>query len=358
MAEDVRPLLQQLATEVGLTTVHLARVHDAQHAPDPAAYAAWVERGMHGSMDYLARGIDLRQDPRLRLKDARTAAVFTLRYAADRPDDPGDRFGKVARYAWGRDYHNLFGKRLSRLMKRLRARGIDCWGGVDTAPILERMWARLAGVGFTGKNTVTIVPATTSWMFLGVVFLAADSTPDSPITKEHCGTCTRCLVGCPTDAFPQPYTLDSRRCIAYWTIEARGLPPRELRPHFGRWLFGCDVCQEVCPHNTQPPGPDSEDLLPRHAWLDCVQVLNTPDAVLMTELTGTPLRRPKAHGLKRNALLVLANRGQDDVVDTVRAQLEHSEPVVRAAAVWCLTTLGAAPNIPVGEHPLVLAEGG
>ena len=341
MAEDVRPLLDRLAAEVGLTSAHLARIDAAEQALDPAAYRDWLARGRHADMGYLERGADVRCNPLMRLADTKTVAVFTLRHAHQRPPDPGDRYGMVARYAWGRDYHNLFGKRLSRLMKRLRANGIDCWGGVDTAPILERMWARLAGVGFTGKNTVTIVPATTSWMFLGTVFLTAEATPDPPLVKDHCGTCTRCLTNCPTDAFPSPFSLDANRCIAYWTIEARGLPPRALRAGFQRWLFGCDVCQEVCPHNTRPPGPDDDDLLPRNAWLDAAELLATPDEVLVERFTGTPLRRPRGHGLKRNALLFLANRGNDDVVDIVRAQLQHPEPVVRAGAVWCLGQLGA-----------------
>jgi epoxyqueuosine reductase len=340
VAEDVRPVLTRLAAEVGLSTVHVARFDGHDKAPDADAYDAWVASGMHADMSYLARGSDVRRNPALRLDDTRSVAVFSLRHAHQRPADPGGSTGHVARYAWGRDYHNLFGKRLVRLMKRLRAEGIGCWGGVDTAPILERKWARLAGAGFTGKNCLTIVPANTSWMFLGTVFLNAHATPDPPLVRDHCGTCTRCLVACPTDAFTGPYTLDARRCISYWTIEARGLAPRPLRPGFGRWLFGCDVCQEVCPHNTRPPPPDSDDLLPRNAWLDCVTLLNSPDDALIERFTGTPLRRPGGTGLKRNALIVLGNLGDDGVVDTVREQLVHSSEVVRAAAVWCLQQLG------------------
>ncbi len=261
----------------------------------------------------------------------------------------------VARYAWGRDYHNLMGKRLRKLRRRLDAAGIRSWGGIDTAPILERPWATAAGLGFTGKHTLQIVPGQGSWLLLGILFVDAE-VPDDPPARGGCGTCTRCLEICPTDALPAPYELDARRCISYWTIEARGLPPETLRPGLGRWVFGCDLCQEVCPHNHHPPDPDEVDLEPRHAWLDLDGILAAPDPALIERFTGTPLRRPGAVGLKRNALLVLGNLGDDGAIDPIRRYgLIHASPVVRAASVWALARLGA----PVPRHdpdPTVQAE--
>ncbi|MBW2257213.1 MAG: tRNA epoxyqueuosine(34) reductase QueG, partial [Deltaproteobacteria bacterium] len=237
MAEAyANPLVRHLAHELGLHTVRFAVVGPT---PELSHFDDWLAAGRHGEMAYLARGREVRANPRVRLPGARSVAVLALEHHHRRPPDPGGRTGLVARYAWGRDYHNLLGKRVRKLRARLRKAGIDSWGGVDTAPILERAWARAAGLGFTGKNCVTIQPARTSWSFLGVLFLDAPAMPDAPL-GDHCGSCERCLVGCPTHAFLAPRLLDATRCIAYWTIEARGLPPRDLRPAFGRWVFGCD----------------------------------------------------------------------------------------------------------------------
>lgn len=334
---DTRAHLTALAASVGFRTVRFAAVGPT---PRGESLTGWLADGHHADMAWMEAQVDVRLDPRIRMPGARSVMVLAVEHAHERPPDPGGRTGLVARYAWGRDYHNLVGKRLERLKSRLRADGVGCWGGVDTAPILERGWAAAAGLGFNGKNGLQIVPARTSWMFLAVLFVDVEVPPDAPL-RDHCGRCVRCLTACPTQAFPAPHVLDARRCIAYWTIEAAGLPPRPLRPAFGRWVFGCDVCQEVCPHNVAPPDPDEADLLPRHAWLDLDDVVRTPDDVLMTRFLGTPLRRPKARGLKRNALIALGNLGDDGAVDTVRLALHHPEPVVRGAAVWALSRLGA-----------------
>ncbi len=236
------------------------------------------------------------------------------------------------------------GKRLRRLKRRLDEAGIRSWGGVDTAPILERPWANAAGLGFTGKNTLQIVPGRTSWIFLAILFVDAECAPDAPL-GDHCGRCTRCLVACPTSAFRGPRDLDARRCISYWTIEARELAPEALLPGFGRWVFGCDVCQEVCPHNHDPDDPDEADFAPRHAWLDLDELLATPDEALMARFEGTPLRRPGAAGLKRNALVALGNLRDPDAAALVHDHaLRHPAPVVRRAAAWALRQLDPGPS--------------
>jgi epoxyqueuosine reductase len=330
--------------------VRFARVGSTPHY---AAYRAFLDQGWHGEMAWMADKLPVRADPRHRSPDARTAMVLAVHHHHRRPPDPGGLTGAVARYAWGRDYHNLVGKRLKKLRRTFREQGIASWGGVDTAPILERSWASASGLGFTGKNCVSILPAKTSWMFLAVLFLDVEVAPDAPL-RDHCGRCRRCLDACPTDAFAGPRKLDARRCIAYWTIEASGLAPRELRPGFGRWVFGCDVCQEVCPHNVAAADPEEDDLLPRHAWLDLPELLATDDDALMTRFLGTPIRRPKAAGLKRNALLVLGNLTGEGIVPVALDALHHDAPVVRAAAVWCLARHGHL--VDADDHPLVAAE--
>jgi epoxyqueuosine reductase len=344
------------ARDTGFHVARFARVRPTPHADD---FDLWLARGRGADMVWLPRGRDERADPRVRVPWARTALVLAVRHHHVRPPDPGGRTGMVARYAWGRDYHNLMGKRLRRLRERLGALGVRAWGGVDTAPILERSWADAAGLGFSGKNTLQILPGSTSWMLLGVLFLDVEVAPDVPL-GDHCKRCTRCLSSCPTGAFLGPRDLDAGRCISYWTIEARGLPPPELRPGFGRWVFGCDDCQEVCPHNHHPPDPEEDDLAPRHAWLDLDEILATPDAALMDRFEGTPLRRPKAAGLKRNVLLVLGNLGDPGAVPAiVRHAVPHPAPVVRAAAAWALSRLGAlqeAPSLRQDPEELVRIE--
>ncbi len=331
-----RATITAVATELGFEPVRFA---DVGPTPDHERYAAWLAAGHHGDMSYLARNTEVRADPRERFAGARSAVVLALRHHHARPARPSGRVGRVARYAWGRDYHNLMGKRLKKLSRRLRDEGIASWGGVDTAPIIERAWAQAAGLGFTGKNSVHFLPGITSYLFLAVVFVDAHCTPDAPLPRDHCGTCTRCLVACPTSAFVGPRQLDARRCIAYWTIETRKMPPQSLLPGFGDWFFGCDRCQEVCPHNNNPPDADEDDLLPRNAWVDLDEIIATPDEALMERFLGTPLRRPGAIGLKRNACIVLGNSGDPGAVPSLETALLHPSEVVRAAATWALGRL-------------------
>lgn len=352
---DLRANIEALAQTLGFATLRVASF--TSPTPGIDVYDAWIGRGHHGHMDYLSRGRDPRADARERLSSARSALVLSWDHATGRPPDPGGRTGKVARYAWGRDYHNLVGKRLRNLRRRLREQGVQSWGGVDAAPILERSWARLAGLGFLGKNTMSIVPSRGSYYFLAVLFIDAELRPDTPTLRDFCGKCTRCLIACPTQAFPAPFSLDATRCISYWTIEAPGLPPPQLRRGFGRWFFGCDVCQEVCPHNHRPEDRAHPDLAPRNAWIDLDEILLTPDEALMERFIGTPLRRPGGAGLKRNALLVLANLGDRGGVEAASHALAHPSPVVRASAVWCLRQLDAEDRLPDSDpDPLVVEE--
>jgi epoxyqueuosine reductase len=333
---DDKGAIFAVAVECGFDVVRCTTVRPT---PRAEAFDRWLARGDGADLWWLHRGRDVRVDPRVRAPWAQSALALAVHHHHRRPPDPGGRTGSVARYAWGRDYHNLVGKRLRRLRARLADGGIRSWGGVDTAPILERAWAEAAGLGFSGKNTLQILPGRTSYFLLAVLFVDRWLAPDAPL-GDFCKACTRCLRGCPTGAFTEPRRLDSSRCISYWTIEADDLAPPELLPEFGRWVFGCDVCQEVCPHNHAPDDPDEDDFLPRNAWLDLDELLATPDADLDARFTGTPLRRAGAAGLKRNALVALGNLADPEALPGIRRfGLTHPDRPVVDAARWALGRL-------------------
>jgi epoxyqueuosine reductase len=332
-----RASLRALALSHGLHVVSFTPVGET---PRLSAFDAWLAAGHHADMAWLARRRPERADPRLKLRSAKTAIALAVHHHHRVPPDPGGRTGRVARYAWGRDYHNLVGKRLKRFARALRREGIACWGGVDQAPILERAWAEAAGIGAVGKNAMLLAPGRGSWFLLAILFVTVEVAPDAPASRDPCGSCSRCLDACPTAAFVAPRIVDAGRCVSYWTIEARGLAPEPLRPGFGRWLFGCDVCQEVCPHNHDPVDPDEEDLRPRHAWLDCDEILLSDDEALAARFLGTPLARAGPQGLKRNAAIVLGNLGDPEGARALTdAGLRHPAATVVEASRWALDRL-------------------
>lgn len=328
--------------ELGFSRVRFCSVSEGLGI---ARYDHFLEQGRHAGMAWMVRGRDARRDPTLLLPKARSAVVLGVDYAWPRPADPGGLTGMVASYAWGRDYHNLVGKRLRRLARMLREDhpALGLYWGVDSRPILERAWAEASGLGYIGKNCCLIVPGQGSYLFLAVVFVDVELPADPPIgdASRHCGACRRCLDICPTDAFVDAHQLDAGRCISYLTIEHEGPIPDALRPGMGRWVFGCDLCQEVCPHNHHPPRSPEVDLAPRPdlAWLDLPSLLDEPDEALEHRLLGSPLRRPGAVGLKRNAAIVLGNLGDPAAEACLLRARRHQDPVVAEAASWALARL-------------------
>ena len=305
-------------------------------------YDRFLEDGLNGTMEWMAKSRPPRADPRQLLPSVRTIAVLGMRYGHARPPDPGGLTGKVACYAWGRDYHNLIGKRLHRMTRNLRAAlpGLETYAGVDSRPIIERAWAQQSGMGFLGKNALAIIPAKSSYLFLASILINAELAPTKPL-RDHCGSCRRCLDTCPTSAFIGPGQLDARRCISYLTIEHKGRISPDLMEKTGRWFFGCDDCQEVCPHNPTNPLPADPDFAPRpgHAWMDLEWVLNTDDESLMQHFQGSPIRRPGPTGLKRNAATVLGNLGDAAARPALLHARTHRDESVRHAAVWALDRL-------------------
>jgi epoxyqueuosine reductase len=255
---------------------------------------------------------------------------------APRSDNPA----RVARYALGPDYHDVLRQRLNRLLQWVQAEVPGCRGRgvVDTAPLLERDFARRAGLGWFGKNTMLIHKRLGSYFFLGALLLDLELKPDVPQETRHCGTCTACLDACPTQAFAGPGVLDARRCISYLTIELRGPIPAALREGVGEWLFGCDVCQEVCPWNRKAPAGAEPALRPRAELeaLGAAELLGLSEEEFRRRFRGTALTRARRRGLLRNAAVVLGNRGDPAALPALRRALADPEPLVREAAEWAI----------------------
>ena len=296
-------------------------------------------------MSYLERRAEARAHPDRLLEGARSVIVVSLVYGrtgAASPPDPAR--GKVARYARGSDYHELFWRRLEALLAWIEEQcpGIRGRAVADTAPLLERDFARLAGLGWIGKNTMLIDRRLGSFTLLGALLVDIELAFDDPHRGGHCGTCTRCLDACPTDAFAGPYRLDARRCISYWTIEHRGPIADEFADQLDGWVFGCDVCQEVCPWNRKAPAGREPDLEPRPEWTDpdLLEWLGCDPAAFARSLKGTALSRAKRSGLLRNALLVLGQRRVSAAVPRMIERLGDPDPVIRASAAWALGRIG------------------
>lgn len=347
MSSDERTRrIRELASLERFDAIGIARLAPAATA---AAFRRWVDRGDQAGMAWLERRIERRLDPRESLPGARSALVVAWRYAPLEPDGTeaqSDLWPRVARYARGEDYHGLLLERLERTGARIVAEfpGTRFRAYVDTGPILERDLAVRAGLGAVGKNTCLLSPQLGSWTLLGELLLELDLDADPPLS-DLCGECSRCLEACPTGALPEPFRLDSSRCISYWTIEHRGEIPIELRPRMGEWVFGCDVCQEVCPWNERPrPLSGRPELRPSTELrgLDLLSLLAMPEDEMERRLRGSPLLRPKAAGLKRNVAMALGNSGRADAIPALAAALGSPSSVVRGHAAWALGRIGGA----------------
>jgi epoxyqueuosine reductase len=296
-------------------------------------------------MNYLANRLDAYRHPSHVLDGVRSLLVLATDYRNADPKWNDDRGGRVSRYAWGSDYHDLIRKRLNALgdFHRSLTPGADVRGVVDTAPLMEREFAVLAGLGWIGKNTLLLTRQRGSWLFLSVLLTTAELAYDEPFRADHCGKCRACVDACPTGALVEPYVLDARRCLSYLTIELRDMPPPGLRQAMREWLFGCDVCQDVCPwnrpRNLEPVDIDAnQDLLPidGETSIDLARLFDLDDAAFRTRFRKTPLWRAKRRGLLRNAALVLGNRRPPHAAKPLLRGLHDAEPLVRLACAWAL----------------------
>jgi epoxyqueuosine reductase len=307
-------------------------------APDSAAeFDAWIASGYQGEMQYLERGADLRRDARRPEPGMRSAIVVAMNYGGRQPAGP------IARYARGDDYHAVMHEKLDELGRWF----VTATGGtartrsyVDTGPVLERDLARRAGLGWFGKNTNLINPKLGSFFFIGELFTDAELEADAPFEADRCGSCTRCLDACPTNAFTAPRSLDATRCISYLTIELKGEVPEEFRPAIGELLYGCDICQDVCPWNVRFSRDATEPALqPRADRVnpDAAELLALTDAEWRARFGKSAMTRAKRRGLARNAAVVLGNRRDPGTIPALEAAAQSDpEPIVRAHARWAL----------------------
>ena len=300
-------------------------------------FDAWLASGYHGEMSYMARGVERRRDSRQAVPGATHAIVVALDYGGKEPDGP------VARYARGRDYHDVMIERLGELHRWLETEVGHAVAGkayVDTGPILERDLARKAGMGWIGKNTMLINPRLGSFFFLGELLVALDVEPDEPFVADHCGTCTRCLDACPTGALVAPGVMDARRCISYLTIELKGAIPEALRAGVGEHVYGCDVCQDVCPWNVRFAHTLEDPALAPRAQIEAAEMLALDEAEFRERYRGTAVTRAKRRGLARNAAVALGNRGDASALPVLeRAASEDPDPVVREHAAWAIEAM-------------------
>ncbi len=327
--------IKEHARSLGFDAVGIA---PATPADGFEQFQHWLAQGYAGDMAYLSKHADARRDPASVLTTVRSVVMTALTYDATVSSSPDH--GRIARYALGEDYHDVLRRMLDGLLAWIQEQvpGTLGRGVVDTAPLLERDFARRAGLGWFGKNTMLLNRKLGSWFFLGALLLDLDLPADAPFVADHCGTCTACLDACPTQAFPAAHVLDARRCISYLTIELRTGIPEDLRPAVGDWIFGCDVCQEVCPWNRAAARglafPSRSASAKPQAAL--VELLDVSDDEFRGRYRHTALWRAKRRGLLRNVAIALGNVGDVRALPALERALSDSEPLVREAAAWAI----------------------
>jgi epoxyqueuosine reductase len=338
-AATVAAGLREEAARLGFARLGITTVIEPPHHD---AFRGWLARGLAGAgEEWLARHEPLRRSAAALLDGVQSVVMLATDHAIGsvaEVAEPGR--GRVARYARGEDYHVLLRSRVNALSAWLEARVPGCRtrGVVDSAPIAERDFAWLTGLGWIGKNAMLIHPAAGSYFLLTTFLTDVALPPDEPIRTDHCGTCTACLDACPTGAFPEPGVVDAGRCISSLTIEHRGPVPESLRAGLGDWVFGCDVCQEVCPWNRHAPGSAEPTFQPRGGSpsLDLAEILALDDAAFRRRFRGTAIFRAKRSGLVRSAAMALGSRPHPPSFSRLAALLADDDPVVQDAAAWAL----------------------
>ena len=340
----LRQWVDQAAATAGFDLVAVASADD--FASDREETLRRIDAGLMDGLPWFnPQRVQRGSDPEALLPGARS--IISLGWNYSPPDDPcaADGQGLIARYARGRDYHRVMKRRMRRVVLELTQRLGDRFAArwhVDDGPMLDRAAAARAGLGWFGKNGNILNPIYGSWLLLGQIITDLPLAADPPLAKT-CGQCSRCIPACPTDAIVAPYVVDNRRCISYLTIENRGPIPADLRAPMGNWVFGCDICQEVCPVNrkaktTQDPNFGRTDL----STVDLVELIEMTDEQFRQRFAGTPIMRAKREGMQRNACVALGNSGDPAAVPALSRALRVASPLVRSHAAWALGRIGGA----------------
>jgi epoxyqueuosine reductase len=349
-----RALIKREADAAGFSVVGSTRIADFDNRAG-TRFLEFLAAGRHGDMDWLEAKADRRRHPNAMWQDARSAIVLGLSYAPEQDPlrflDQHDR-ATISVYASRRDYHDIVKPRLKRVARALQAAsGGDVKVFVDTAPLMEKPLAALAGIGWQGKHTNLVSREHGSWLYLGVILTTADIVADAAETT-HCGSCRRCLDACPTAAFPAPYQLDARRCISYLTIEHKGPIPHEFRAAIGNRIYGCDDCLAACPWNKFAAAAHDLQLAirPETQGARLADLLQLDDTAFRQRFAGTPIKRAGLARFLRNVLIATGNSGDPAFVPLVEPLLTHEQPLVRGAAVWALSRLVPRERIAALAH--------
>jgi len=333
---ELKGKIRSAAQDLGFDRVGFAR---AGVCRDTGCLHAWLEKGRQGDMEWMARAPERRSDPRRLLPGARTVISLLTFYAPVAGDGSEPPRG-VSRYARGRDYHNVLGRRLRKLIRWMNEAtpGSRTLAAVDHRPVLEKEWAERAGLGWIGKHSNLITTDRGSWFFLAELVTDLDLAEDAGPHPERCGRCTDCITACPTGAIVAPWEVDARRCISYLTIELAGPIPEELRPLVGEWIFGCDVCQEVCPWNRfAVPVEEPAFRTDEGRWTgDPAELLSLDEEGFRRRFEGSAVRRAGRDGLLRNVCVALGNRGDRAALPLLERAREDPSPLVREHAAWAI----------------------
>ena len=342
-SEYLTKSIKDKALEIGFDLVGISPVGTF---PENQFYKEWLGRGFAGEMKYMEKEPEKREDIRKLFPEAKSVISCGLNYNTGYPysvkENDGQK-GWISRYAWGEDYHEVMQRKLLILLEFIKGaapQGVKARIYVDTGPLLERVYGKYSGIGWFGKNTCLINQKIGSWIFVGEIITSIELDYDSP-SPDRCGTCTRCIDACPTGALLEPYVLDSRLCISYLTIEHRGMIPLEHRGKTGNNIFGCDICQDVCPWNRRAKVTDESSFKPRDG-------LYNPGLAALSQLTGEDFRRvfkgntikrARRNGLLRNIIVAMGNSGLKEFIPYLKELLKDKDPIVRAHSAWALSKL-------------------
>ncbi|MGH7492377.1 MAG: tRNA epoxyqueuosine(34) reductase QueG [bacterium] len=352
--------LKAYASALGCDLVGVAPVRAFQELD---FFPEWLAAGYAGEMEYLQRQLPKRLDPCQILPDAKSVVVIGVNYHSDHPLSTAledDERGWISRYAWGEDYHHMLAEKLEKLDAFLRNEAAPDYQSkyyADTGPVLDRVFAKYAGLGWFGKNTNLINQRMGSWFFIGELITNLVLEIDAP-PPDRCGTCRRCLDACPTNAFVAPYVLDSKRCISYLSIELRGAIPEELRPDMGHHVFGCDICQDVCPWNRKAPVTKEPAFMPRENMFApaLAELAELDEPAFRARFRRSPLKRAKWRGFMRNVLVAMGNSGQKQYRRIIVRFLGHTDGMLAETAAWADQRLQSCSDRETRRSPHLSAE--